>query len=166
MPSAKDIIFGTKGKLKQATTKTPEQLELLKLINEGLTNGTGAFGDIFGKFNPEEFEKGVTQPALKNFQENILPQIQEKYIAGNAAGGSGQAREKRKAGVDLQSKLSELLYGAQQGQKQNQIAGAQTALGQNTFENIYKPGTEGALKGFVQGVGQGIGTAAGGFIAG
>lgn len=166
MPKLGQVLFGTKDKIKKASTLTPEQQQLIELINEGLTSGEGAFGDIFGAFNPKEFEEGVSKPALKNFQENILPQLQEKFIAGNQVLGSGMQRAQNKAGVDLQSKLSELMYQAQQGQKQNRLAGIQTALGKQGVENIYKQGTTGAVQGFAQGAGQGLGQVAGAAIAG
>ncbi len=125
-------------KVKQATTKTPEQQQLIDLINQGLKDGTGPFADIFGQFDQEEFDKGVTQPALKNFQENILPSVQEKFIAGNQTGGSGMRRGLAKAGTDLQSKLAALMYEAQQGQKQNRIAGVTNQVNGQNFENIVK----------------------------
>jgi hypothetical protein len=166
MPKLKEILFGKKGKTKQLDLASPEQKELMRLIQEGLTSGEGPFSDIFGSFNEKDFEQGVTEPALKNFQENILPQIQEKFIAGNQVLGSGMRRGQLKAGVDLQSELSKLLYEAKQGQKQNQLSGIQTLLGKQTHENLYKQGSQGAVQGFVQGAGQGVGTAAGATIAG
>jgi hypothetical protein len=166
MPSFKDMVLGTKGKIKKAKTITPEQEQLKALIDEGLTKGTGPFADIFGQFNEQEFEKGITQPALKNFQENILPQIQEKFIAGNQVLGSGMRRGQLKAAGDLQSQLAGLMYQAQQGQKQNRLAGLQTHLGSKDVENIYKPPTKGILQGAVEGLAHGAGSAAGGAIAG
>ncbi len=123
-------------KVTKATLKTPEQTQLMKLITNALTSGAGPLSDIFGGFNEGEFQKGVAQPAMKNFTENILPQLQEQYISRNQVGGSGQARAKLKAGTDLQSQLDQLRYGAQEQQKQNRISGVQNAVGQNTFENI------------------------------
>lgn len=158
------FLFGSSDKVKKATTQTPEQTELLRLITEGLKSGQGPFKDIFGEFNPEEFKKGVSDPALKNFKENILPAIQEKYLY--AANGSGLRRNEQKAGVDLQSKLAELMYNAQQGQKQNRAGGIQQALGTKPFENIYKQGETGALQGFLKGAGEGVGKAATMAIAG
>jgi hypothetical protein len=165
MPKLSDALFGKKGKSKQLTTQTPEQDALLKLINEGLTNGEGPLKDIFGDFDPAAFEAGVSKPAIQQFQDEILPMLQEKYIAGNQTLGSGAQRAGAKAATDLQSKLAQLMYEAQNQQKQNKISGVNTALGTKAFENIYKPGTEGALSGFVKGAGQGLGNAAGSGIA-
>ncbi len=166
MPKFGEFLFGKKGKNKKLGTLTPDQEELMSLITQGLKSGEGSFGELFGNFNEKDFEKGVTQPALKNFQENILPMLQEKFIAGNQVGGSGQLRAQNKAGVDLQSQLDQLMYSAKQGQKQNQLAGLQQGLGTKGFENLYQQGSPGALQGFIKGAGQGIGQAAGAAVTG
>lgn len=165
MPKLKDLLFGGKDKIKQVSTQTPDQQQLMQLILEGLTSGEGPLGELFS-FNPEEFDKGVTQPALKNFQENILPQLQEKYIAGNQSLGSGMRNAELKAGTDLQSKLAELMYQAKQGQQQNKLSGINQVLGNKGFENVYKQGKTGVLPSFLQGAGQGIGQSFGQGIAG
>lgn len=166
MPSVKDILFGTKDKVKKESLLNPNQQQLMDLIYQGLTSGEGPLKDLFGSFNQQAFEKGVNEPALKNFQERILPMIQEKYIAGNQVGGSGMRNEQLKAGTDLQSQLAQLLYQAQQQQGQNRFAGLNTALGTRGFENIYKQGTQGALSGLLQGLAPSVGKLAGAAIAG
>lgn len=166
MPKLSDFLFGKKDKVKQAGTLTPEQEQLMKLISEGLTSGSGPFADIFGGFNKKEFEEGVTQPALKNFQENVLPMIQEKFIAGNQVLGSGMRQGQLKAATDLQSQLAQLMYEAQQGAKGNKLSGLQALLGTKGFENIYKQGKTGAVPALLQGAGQAAGQAAGAAIAG
>lgn len=161
MPSAKEILFGGKDKIKQAKTLTPEQEQLISLISEGLTSGNGPFADIFN-FNQKEFDEGVSQPALKNFQDNILPQLNEKFIAGNQVLGSGMRRGQLKAAGDLQSQLAALMYQAKQDTQKNKLAGLQTSLGTKGFENIYKQGSEGLVQGAVKGLAQGAGQALGG----
>lgn len=145
MPKLNEVLFGKKGKVKKTTTLTPEQEQLMSLISEGVSKGTGPLADIFGAFNEEEFNKGISEPALKNFQEKILPMLQESFVAGGV-GGSGERNKIQMAGTDLQSKLAELMYGAQQQQKQNKASGVNTLLGRQAFENVYKPGTEGIAK--------------------
>ena len=152
MPKLKEVLFGKKGKTKQISTLTPEQKQLMELINEGLTSGEGPFGDLFGGFNQEQFDEGIAKPAFKMFQEDVLPQIQEKFIAGNQVLGSGMRRGQLKAGVDLQDKLAQLMYQAQQDQQKNKLAGINSILGTKAFENVYKPGTTGAVGGFFQGL--------------
>lgn len=166
MPKLGEFAFGSKDKIKKAGTLSADQEQLMALINDGLTKGEGPFADIFGQFDKGAFEEGVSKPALKQFQEDVLPQLQEKFIGGNQVGGSGMRRAQFKAAGDLQSKLAELMYQAQQGQKQNKMAGLNTLLGTKAHENIYKQGSTGAVQGFIQGAGEGLGKAAGAAVAG
>lgn len=165
MPKLKEILFGKKDKVKQLPTQTPQQKKLMDLITQGLTNGQGAFGELFGDFNPDTFNEGVTQPALKNFQENILPHIQEKFIAGNQVQGSGLRRAQLKAGTDLQSQLANLMYQAQNQQNQTKLSGINTAVGNKGFENIYKQGDSGVLPSLLKGGAPALGQAAGGGLS-
>ena len=145
MPKIGEILFGKRSKTKKKTTINANQDELLRLITEGLSKGTGPFADIFGPFNEESFNKGVYEPQLKKFNEETLPMLQEKFIAGNQALGSGMRRGQLKAAGDFQSRMAELLYQAQQDQAKNRLTGAQTALGVKPFENIVKGESKGLL---------------------
>lgn len=166
MPKFNELLFGKKDKIKQVPTQSKDQMMIAKLIREGLASGKGPFADLFGSFDSAAFEKGVTEPALKNFRERILPMLQEKFISGNQVGGSGMRNEFSRAGEDLQSQLAALMYQAQQGQQQNRLSGLQTLLGTKPFENIYKQGDTGIWQAAAQGVGKGVGQAAGAAIAG
>lgn len=166
MPKLKEFLFGKKDKVKKLPTLTPEQQELMELINQGLTSGEGPFKDIFGSFDQNAFNEGVSKPALKQFQESILPQLQEKFIAGNQVLGSGMRNAQLKAGTDLQDKLAQLMYQAQQDQQKNKLSGINTLLGTRGFENLYKQGNTGAVQGALQGAAQGAGQMAGATIAG
>lgn len=158
MPKFREVLFGKKAKMKKESVTNPMQEDLMALIAEGLKSGTGPFAEMFGgkEFDKDAFDKGVTEPALKNFQEKILPMLQEKFIGGGQLGGSGQEKYFSQAGTDLQSQLANLLYQAQQqhGQQndQNKMFGIQNILGTKTFENIYKPGSKGLFGGLAEGV--------------
>jgi hypothetical protein len=131
-----------KNKTKQLPLQTKEQIELSKLLNQGLISGEGSFKDLFGEFNQGEFEKGVTQPALKNFEENIIPKILQDYIGSNSVLDSGFQKAQFKAGTDLQSDLAKLMYQARNQNTQNRLTGLQTGLGKTNVENItQKPQT-------------------------
>jgi hypothetical protein len=160
MPKLKEWLFGKKAKVKKAKTKTPEQEELQRLIDEGLKSGEGPFADIYGAFNEDEFKKGVSEPALKEFKDKTLPMLQEKFIANNQALTGGRQRAEALAGSDLQSQLAKLQYNAQQHQKQNRIQGVNTSLGTQNFENIYKPSSKGVVQGAVEGASEAAGKAA------
>jgi hypothetical protein len=158
----KEFVFGKKPKKpKQATTIDPIQAELEQLISDALTKNEGPLSDIFGKFNEEEFNKGVRDPAFKDFKDTVLPEILERYRAGGAPGGSGQQYAANKAGTDLLSNLAQTKYAAQQGQKQNKISGANTAFARQTVENYATPGVEGVLKGLIESFAGGVGGGAG-----
>lgn len=170
MPKLKEYLFGKKSKVKTQDLRTDEQKMLQSLIEEGLTKGTGPFADIFGEFDENAFQEGVANPALKNFQENVLPQIQEQFIAGNAVQGSGLQRAQMKGATDLQSKLAELMYGAQQKQKENKLSGL-GLINQATGKQSYvKEGSKGLVNTFVEGIsgaaGKGVGDATANLFSG
>jgi hypothetical protein len=162
MPKLKEYLFGKKSKVKTQDLRTEEQKMLQALIEEGLTKGTGPFADIFGEFDENAFQEGVANPALKNFKENILPQIQEQFIAGNAVQGSGLQRAKVKGATDLQSKLAELMYGAQQKQNENRLSGLGLINNAQGKQSYVKEGSKGlvnsAVEGFAGAAGKGVGT--------
>lgn len=153
MPKFGELLFGKKEKVKQKSTKTKEQLELQSLIDEGLKKGTGPFADVLGEFDQEGFDKGVTEPALKQFKDKTLPMIQEKFSSGNAIQGSGARRTQANAAVDLQSRLAELMYNAQNKQKDNRLNTLNNQVNAQNVENIYKP----SQKGFVHAVAENAG---------
>ncbi len=163
MPKLSEFFFGPKEKKKQVSTLDPMQKEIQKLIKQALETGEGPFADILGPFNLEQFKEGVEKPALATFREQVLPQIQEQYIAGNQSLGSGMRRGKLKAAQDLQTQLAGLLYQAQQQQQQNRLTGLQNLYGRQTVENIYqKPGigvAQALIAGLVEGGGQALGGA-------
>ena len=140
------------GRVKQASLETPLQKELLKLINQGLISGEGPLADIFGKFNEGDFQKGVAQPSLKNFEENIIPKILQDYIGNNTVLGSGFQKAQFKAGTDLQSDLDKLRYNAQEQNKLNRLTGLQTGLAKQGVENIVFPQKQGTMDSILQGL--------------
>lgn len=152
-----DFLFGKKGKYKQVNRFTPQQQQLFDLISKGLTQGVGELRDIFGPFNQQEFEKGVTDPALKQFREKVLPNLYERYIAGNQVGGSGMRMAGDQAATDLQSQLSQLLYQAQQDQRSRRQQGVGLALGVNPTETTYRPPTQGFVSSILEGASPMIG---------
>ena len=142
-------------KLEQLSTQTPAQKELEELIMSGIKSGTGPLSGLLEGFNPQAFEEGVAKPSIQNFKENILPMLQEKFIAGNQVGGSGAAKSIGRAGQGLQSTLANLLYQAQESGKQSKNANLMQLLdliaGGRGPENVYKPGQEGLGPTFAKG---------------
>lgn len=161
MPKFNEVLFGKRDKSKQLSLQSKSQKEMQRLINQGLVKGEGPLADIFGEFDEGAFNQGVRDPALKDFEENVLPMLQEKFIGNNQVLSSAFGRDQLKAGSELQSKLAQLLYQAREQQKQNRMTGVNSTMGNQTVENIYKKGTTGAVPGFVQGVAEGAGQSLG-----
>jgi hypothetical protein len=170
---------GKKASIQQVSTITPEQQQLLQSLIGKIQGGgydmqqnplyqqsTTALQPAMQGFDltrtTEAFQKQVADPALQQFQQNILPMIQERYISQGAGDSSSVRRQMTQAGVDLQKNLSGQLAGAlQQGEQlgiQNQLAAANqgynataqsqqgqlqalmAALGIQPFENVQNPG--------------------------
>jgi hypothetical protein len=133
------------GKNQQLATQTPEQKEIDSLIRDYIKTGEGPLKDYFPKFNKDEFQQGVANPALRKYSEDILPQILEKYNAGNQALGSGQLRAEIRGQTDLQSKLDELMYNAKNQADRDRANAVLQMLGihqgKGATENLYtQPG--------------------------
>src|SRR3990172_6059625 len=73
--------YGTK----TSDVKGPEyKRELIDKLLMGL-QGSGPYASLFSA-SPEAFERGVVNPLMKNFQNQVAPGIQQKFIS------SGQYR--------------------------------------------------------------------------
>lgn len=155
-------------KSKTLSTLSKEQQELTKLIRQGLESGEGPFADIFGAFNPESFKKGVSDPAMKQFTDEILPQLHEQYIAGNQGLSTARGEAATKAGTDLQSKLAALMYQAQQQQGQNRMSGVNQLYRKQAVENIVQQPAQGGggLSSFLGPLGSVAGSLIGGLFGG
>jgi hypothetical protein len=124
--------------IRKTSTRTKYQRKLDKYIYQGL-KGHGPYKDLFGKFNKEKFEEGVSKPALEKFQTETLPELQEKFSGGNAVAGSGFRRANIKAKTNFQKELAGLMYNAQNDHEKNRLSGMQMLGGGNArLENIYE----------------------------
>lgn len=165
MPKLSEILFGKSPSFKKLPTQSPDQQNLMAMLFQGLQGGQGPFADIYGQFDEGAFNKGVAEPELKRFREELLPSIMEKYIAGNQALGSGAQRAATRGASDLSSNLAQLLYNARQNQMQNRAQGINTFLGQQPFQYASKSGFSGLLPQLAQGTAQSFGPAIGSKLA-
>jgi hypothetical protein len=154
-------LGGTKGSIQQASILTGEQQaslsELLNTLQPQIADAAGGLDfDLTSQqgfqralelaneqsqaFDPtqisENFQMNVADPALKQFNQQILPGIQERGIAGGQGRSSGVQRQMAAAGTDLQTALS--------GQLSNQLLQGQTA------RESLRQGTIGQLLGLAQ----------------
>lgn len=136
-----------KAKTKQISNLSNEQEDIQSLIADAIKTGKGPLAGLFKGFDEGQFKEGVEKPALQNFTENILPQLQEKFIAGGQAGSPGAARLIGKAGQDLQSNLSNLRYqaqnSAQSGANSNMINLLNILQGKGAVESLHTPADPG-----------------------
>jgi len=142
----------------QVDTLLPEQKQALLSLLGGLQpqigetfgrSGTGltesplfaqlqqAMMPALGGFDParttESFQQNVANPTMRNFTEQMLPAIQERF--GAAGGGQSSAlnqslaREAGNVQTGLSGQLAEMLRLGEQTGIQNQLSGAQQGLG-------------------------------------
>lgn len=168
------FLTGNEDKISQVGTKTQGQNGLLNQILQMLS-GQGGVGQNYGKANdyignllsgdPQAYQN-FAAPHMRQFEEQTVPQLAERFagLGGGMGGGlsnSGFAQALGGAGAGLQSNLAGLYAQIQQqaaGHASNQFGNlANQGLGTQTLENIYQPGSTGALGGLLQGLGTGAG---------
>jgi len=164
-PQIKQVstVTGAQGRgidaLAQMAQKFPELYESLGFSPERIT---------------ETFQQAVAKPAIQQFQEQIAPGIQERFIGAGAGRSSAGMRALGTAGERLQETLSgQLAQQLQQGEQfsqQAQLQALMNALGLGlrtpTFENVQIPGQQSTLGTLAPFALQALGTAAGGFLGG
>ncbi|WP_028316547.1 hypothetical protein [Desulfatibacillum aliphaticivorans] len=121
---------------------SPLQQQGFDLVNQ-LIQGEGAYGQgqnalsaLLGDFDEtgvrEAWEASVKDPMIQNWQDEILPEIQEHYIAANAGSSGAATRAITDSGqdlaVDLASSLSESMYSAEQSHLDRQASSLPLAL--------------------------------------
>jgi hypothetical protein len=133
-------LFGSKKKKKKnISTFDKQQQGLYNQYVQGL-NGQGQFGDLYN-YDSEganaNFDKNVSRPAYRNFQENIVPTITGQFRQGNLQNSSYAGQALSRAGRDVQEGLdaqrSNMQFMGQQNAKQNKQGALQNVLGMQTF---------------------------------
>ena len=134
----------------------PAQREVLQQI-------LGA--DLSQFFDParqqEFFQAQVADPAIRQFQQQVVPALQEEFVGQGAASSSGLNRALASAGGELEAQLASQLSSFQQAGQANQLQLLAQALGLQGFQPVVNPGKPG--------LGAPIGSAlgaAGGFLVG
>jgi len=174
--SARGAMFGQDAQqVGKAGLMTKEQDKLLK----GALSGVGGdFGNVLMQLlNPQEssgsfedqFQKGVVDPTMKTYQQDILPGLEQRY----ADIGAGSSSALNQALIGSSEDLTNLLAGQRinyQGQQQATRQNAQNSalqtimslMGQKSFQPIVQGPTEGLIKPLISAGGQ---VAAAGMLA-
>jgi len=164
----KDEEYGQQG------TLSPEQQQMMSQIS-GQMGQMGGQGGAYGQANqylqdllnrdPGVYDR-FAAPYMQQFQQQILPQLGERFagmgggLGGGAGSSSGFAQALGGAGADLQSRLAGLFSNLQQGaagQAMNQYNSlGQLGLGTKAIQPTYQPGSQGPLAGLISGGASGL----------
>jgi hypothetical protein len=179
-------LFGGDGsspdKLKKIGTQTKEQEALHNSIlaqamgmsqqGGGYQNAQNYYNSFLGD-NQQQAFNNFSAPYMQQFQEQMLPQIAERFAGAGALSSSGFGQSLGGAASGLQAQLAKL-FSDLQGQAAQQQYGqynqlAQTGLGHEQFAYNRQQGSAGFLQPFAAGmageVGKPIGSAIGKGIA-
>jgi hypothetical protein len=166
------FFSGRKERYQQVPTMTGQQQDFLSQLLGGL--GAGGLGGqgyeqsiqkLLQILNgsPEAFA-AYEAPMKRQFQEETMPNILERFSGSGARSSSGLQQTLAGAG----EKLSENLASQRANLQQNAISQllgnflkqSQLGLGTKSFENVFRPGQQSGLERLLGGLG-GIGNAAG-----
>lgn len=170
MPKFSEWLFGSPDKLKKVATGTKEQQALHNSIlgqamgMQGAGGGYDLAQNYFNNFlgeNQQQAYDQFSQPYLQQFNEQILPQIAERFAGAGALSSSGFGQALGGAASGLQSQLAQLFSqlqsqaAAQQYNQYNQLS--QTGLNYQPFAYQQKQGSGGFLAPLLGGIGTAMG---------
>lgn len=112
--------------------------QMLNGTAPGQAQTQNTLNSINTPWTPQQATSNWTQqvqaPTMQNFNENVLPGIEEKFAGQNAMGGGGAQDQLLKAGTDLSTGLGASLGSyLQQGQQQGNAQAMQAAGLQDAF---------------------------------
>lgn len=156
MSTFMDFLFGEGQKTEQFQRFTPEQQDVLNNILGGarqqLPQGFEFLSSILSQ-DPEAMRR-FEAPALRQFQEETIPSIAERFTGMLGTGGgrsSAFGQQLGQAAAGLQERL-----GAQRaGLGFNALSQLQSLLGAGLtpqFDTVVREGTEGLLPGLARGL--------------
>lgn len=177
MPTFSEWLFGGPDKLKKVATGTKEQQGLHNNILSqamGLSQQGGGYdlaqqyyNNLLGGNQQEAFDQ-FSSPYLQQFQEQMLPQIAERFAGAGSLSSSGFGQSLGGAASGLQSQLAQLFSELQRqaaGQQYNQYNQlSQTGLNYEPFAYQQKQGSGGMLAPFLGGIGTAMGGPIGGYL--
>jgi hypothetical protein len=136
----KEFLFGSPEKRENVSTLRPDQEPLARqAINAGLKKGAGgAFGDTADYFrnlmsDDSEDYKAFAAPALRQYNEDIVPGLSEQF-AGMGAGGLNSSAF-RNAQIQGATDLSERLGSLRANLRMHGAQGLQN-IGQQGLQNF------------------------------
>jgi hypothetical protein len=170
MPKFSEWLFGSPDKLKKVDTGTKEQKALHNNILSQAMGMQGAgggydlaqnyFNNFLGNDQQQAFDQ-FSQHYLQQFQEQMLPQIAERFAGAGALSSSGFGQALGGAASGLQSQLAQLFSQLQNQAAQQQYGQynqlSQTGLNYQPFAYQQKQGSGGFLAPLLGGIGTAMG---------
>lgn len=132
---------------RRQSEETPIQGRQREVIDQILSSiqGEGPFSDLFN-MNEDAFQKSFVEPAKRQFQTQIAPQIQQSYIASGQQRGTGIEDALTRAGVNLDDMLNQYRFQQMQQGQERQLGALERILGQGpgaapeqTFGQVFQP---------------------------
>jgi hypothetical protein len=157
----KELLFGKDAEELQMSTMTPEQQQFLSQFMGGLGEATPQMFQYLNQLlsGDSQSYNDFAAPMMRQFQEETIPGIAERFGGMGAQSSSGFQQSLGKAGAGLQENLAALRSQLQM-QATNQLQGMiGQGLGTKSFENLYMPAQPGMIQGMAQGAGQALGQA-------
>lgn len=176
MPGLGEWLFGSSPQLRQKATGTAQQQQfggqdligfLQSLMGQGGgLNAANSYDQGLLGQGPEAFNQ-FAQPYLQQFEEQMLPQIAERFAGQGALSSSGFGQSLGGAASGFQAQLAQLFSQMQAqaaGRQQNQFQGLSgIGLGYQPFAYHEKQGSTGFVAPFLTSVAS---AAAGGYAQG
>lgn len=165
-------LFGHPEENYQQSTLGPDQMGNFRSL-QGAAQGPGS-GGAFGQSadyyrdllsDDSQTANQMMAPDMRRFQQDILPQIAERFSGYGGAGSSGFRNASLQAGTDLAERLGSIRANLRQQGAQGLQGIGQSSLG-NYYENINRPETGGLIGGTLKGLGEGFGKVAGTWLGG
>ncbi len=170
---AMNFLTGSPAERENVSNLRPEQEGLYQqAVNAGMGKGAGgAFGEAADYYrglmdpNSPEYQQ-FSAPALRQYNEEIVPGISEQFAAMGAGGsglsGSGFQNAQIQGATDLSERLGALRANLRHSGAQGLANIGQIGLGNYSQNMETKPGTQGFLATALPAVGAVAGTALGG----
>lgn len=166
MPKFSEWLFGSPDTIRKVPSGSKEQQALHNSILAQVMGMQGSgggynlaqqyFNNLLGPNQQQAYDQ-FSQPYLQQFQEQMLPQIAERFAGQGALSSSGFGQSLGGAASNLQSQLAQL-FSSLQGQAAQQQYGqynqlANTGLNYQPFQYIQKEGSKGFLGNVLGGFG-------------
>lgn len=121
----------------------------MQFLSQVLGNAAPQAGDAYSKFlQPQSmedtqalFDQSYVKPAMQQFQQKVIPGIQQSFVDANAGSSSALNQALAQGATDLTTNLGSQFGQFFQNQQQNQL-GALGQLGGLAGQKTFEPTTE------------------------